>query len=115
MLSLALILTGCCVRTIVRPAPFEGRVVRVIDGDTIVITVDGGDGCCWEEKVRIWGVDTPERGEPGWTEATEALRNRLRSGQSLRLTYPERNSKGETVWRDAFGRLLAEISEPNQW
>jgi len=43
----------------------RASVVRVIDGDTIVVAVDGVD-----ERVRFVGVDTPERGEAGFDEAT---------------------------------------------
>jgi len=52
-----------------------GRVVTVdhiIDGDTIDVGLD--------ENVRMLGYDTPERGECGFVEATEALRTILVSG-----------------------------------
>ncbi|MEW6033688.1 MAG: thermonuclease family protein [Chloroflexota bacterium] len=65
-------------------------VVRVIDGDTIVIS--GG------ATVRYIGIDTPERGEPYYQEALEANR-RLVEGKSLRL---ERDVSEE----DRYGRLL---------
>ena len=45
-------------------------VVRVIDGDTIIAHWRGMD-----EKVRLLNIDTPERGEPGYKEATDMLRN----------------------------------------
>lgn len=38
---------------------------RVVDGDTF------HDGFV---QVRLWGVNAPERGEPGWAEAGAALR-----------------------------------------
>src|SRR4051794_38180211 len=37
----------------------QARVVRVVDGDTIVVDVGGGD-----ETVRLIGVDTPETKKP---------------------------------------------------
>jgi len=43
----------------------RAEVVRVIDGDTIVAIVHGTD-----ERVRFIGIDTPERGEAGFEEAT---------------------------------------------
>jgi len=36
--------------------PGTTRVLRVVDGDTIVVRVDGRD-----ERVRLIGVDTPDR------------------------------------------------------
>jgi len=46
----------------------ETTLVRVIDGDTIVVSVNGR-----EERVRLVGIDTPEKGSCGFEEAAEAL------------------------------------------
>ena len=43
----------------------EHLVTYVVDGDTVV--VDG------KTTVRLIGIDTPERGEPGYEQATEHL------------------------------------------
>ena len=65
-------------------------VQRVIDGDTVVLA----DG----ERVRYIGMDTPERGEPFFDEATEFNR-RLVEGRRVRLMKDESD-------KDRFGRLL---------
>lgn len=105
---LTLSLIGCCTeRYVVRPAPTEGRVTRVVDGDTFEICIDGGEGVTWKERVRIWGLWAAERNEEGGAEATAALCIRLHEGTRVRLEYPERNKDGSTRWRDNFGRLLA--------
>jgi micrococcal nuclease len=80
------------------PAPPAGpdgeyRVLRVIDGDTIV--VEGG------ERVRYLGVDAPEtQGSPECygREATERNRQ-LVEGKRVRLEADRRD-------RDRYGRLL---------
>lgn len=72
----------------------ESSLIRVIDGDTIVVNVDGV-----EEKVRLVGIDTPERGECGFAEATQAL--------ELLLSLPNLSlveAGGDD--RDRYGRLL---------
>ncbi len=48
-------------------------VDRVIDGDTFVRD---------RTKIRLWGIDTPERGEFGYDQATQELKN-LIDGQNL--------------------------------
>lgn len=48
------------------------RVVRVVDGDTVVVQ-RGGESV----RVRMGRIDAPERGQPGGLEATEALRAML--------------------------------------
>ena len=73
----------------------EGEVVEVIDGDTIDVLVDGR-----EERVRYYGVDTPERGKPCFDEAT--ARNEALVGDAVLLLPDARE-------RDPFDRLLRYI------
>ncbi len=68
-------------------------VIRIIDGDTIEVEINGHT-----YRVRYIGMDTPERGEPFFDEATEANR-RLVDGQSVTLV----KDVSET---DRYGRLL---------
>jgi hypothetical protein len=48
----------------------QARVGRVVDGDTLDICI--GASCI---RVRLCGIDAPERGERGYSEATDALRS----------------------------------------
>ena len=57
---------------------------RVIDGDTVVLA----DG----ERVRYIGMDTPERGEPFFDEATEYNR-RLVEGRRVQLIKAQSDSR----------------------
>ena len=80
----------------------EALVVRVVDGDTIHVRVDGH-----LEKVRYIGVNTPEvhhpsKGEePGGREA-HAVNRRLVEGKRVRLELDVQS-------RDRYGRLLAYV------
>lgn len=69
------------------------RVTRVVDGDTIVVDLNGRN-----YKVRFIGVDTPERGRPYYLEATEKTKE-LCLGKEVRLV----KDVSET---DKYGRLL---------
>ncbi|MDE2993234.1 MAG: thermonuclease family protein [Chloroflexota bacterium] len=83
------------------PTPDENIVpiVRVIDGDTIVVRYREV-----EEKVRYRDVDTPERGQPGYDEARRFNQELLVGGMArLEINYTEGNG------RDSFGRLLAYV------
>ncbi|OGD76815.1 MAG: hypothetical protein A2Y64_06440 [Candidatus Coatesbacteria bacterium RBG_13_66_14] len=76
-----------------RPEPGgsgEYYVQRVVDGDTVVC---GGIG-----KVRLLGIDTPERGEKGFEEAGDRLA-RLVAGRWVTLYFDE-------VVFDKYGRVL---------
>lgn len=68
------------------------EVDRVIDGDTLVIRV--GETT---ERVRVFGLDAPERDERCGTEATEALRRA--AGSEVRLLPDDR-------LEDRYGREL---------
>ena len=70
--------------------PDEALVVRVIDGDTVEL----GDG----SRVRYLCIDTPERGEAFYSEATER-NSKLVYGKVVRL-----ETGVEDV--DKYGRLL---------
>ncbi len=74
-------------------------VIRVIDGDTFEITWYEGETV----GVRVLGIDTPERGKPGFAEATDYLRGRI-GDSAVELVFPEGKIK-----RDSFGRFLAEV------
>ncbi len=83
------------------PTPDENivPVVRVIDGDTIVVRYREV-----EERVRYRDVDTPERGQPGYDEARRFNQELLVGGIArLEINYAEGNG------RDSFGRLLAYV------
>jgi micrococcal nuclease len=68
-------------------------VAKVVDGDTIELT----DG----RRVRYIGINTPERDQPYYKEATEANRQ-LVAGKTLQLEFD-----AETF--DQYGRTLAYI------
>ena len=80
-------------------------VVRVIDGDTIVVRRDGQ-----EETVRLLNIDTPETKHPNKAvqclgpEATQALETLLRPGDDVVLRYDLERT-------DKYGRTLAGVFE----
>ncbi|HMM34837.1 MAG TPA: thermonuclease family protein [Thermoanaerobaculia bacterium] len=76
---------------------FEGKVVGVADGDTLVV-LDGTTPV----RVRLHGIDCPERGQ-----AFGAAANRLASALAFGKTV---TVKGRG--NDRYGRLLAEVVLP---
>ena len=71
---------------------FEGPATaetgcRVIDGDTLR---------CGRERIRVQGVDTPEKGQPGYDAAKERLRQ-LTEGKHLRIERVAKDKYGLTV------------------
>lgn len=84
----------------------EVRVVRVVDGDTLVVTGEGGPVVDGEARVRLLLLDTPEVDGPDTTqeclgpEASEFATGLLPEGSTLRLALDDEP-------QDEFGRTLA--------
>ena len=49
-----------CLATCIQAAELRGRVVAVADGDTVMVLDAEG----YQHKVRLAGVDAPEKAEP---------------------------------------------------
>jgi len=75
------------------------RVVRIVDGDTLILRDYLSTK---EETVRLLNINTPEKGEPGYSEASEFLRKTI--GNSI-VQLEFESSPAPT--RDVYGRLLA--------
>jgi len=54
---------------------FRGKIVRVVDGDTVDLDVDLGFHVHTKIRCRLVGVDTPERGHRDWERATFVFAN----------------------------------------
>lgn len=74
-------------------------VERVIDGDSAILAVDLGNKITWRESFRLMGIDTPERGQPGYAEAKGYLAQLLGCGVS----------RAETHRADKYGRWLVDL------
>lgn len=78
------------------------KVKRVIDGDTIVVEIDGKN-----EKIRLIGVDTPETKHPQkpverFGKEAYLFTQRMVEGKEVRLEFDWQK-------RDKYGRLLAYV------
>ena len=81
----------------------NATVVRVVDGDTIDVTIGG-----IEERVRLIGIDTPETVKPNspvecyGPEASAHTKELLPAGTPVHL-------ERDLVARDDYGRLLSYV------
>jgi micrococcal nuclease len=80
---------------------YSARVVRWIDGDTVDLRVDLGFKLYAETRFRLYGIDTPERGQVNHDQATALCNFLAPSGADVYIhTYKD---------PDKYGRWLAEI------
>jgi endonuclease YncB( thermonuclease family) len=88
------------------------QVLRVVDGDTLVLDVADGDEPL--TRVRLWGIDTPERAreqtgrpaEPLAEEARDFTQRWCGAGEVVLRLEPART-------RGHYGRLLAHVERPD--
>lgn len=104
-LVVALVLGGCtdaATDAPSSPAPGGMSVTRIIDGDTFEVS-----GAGVAEKVRVLGIDTPERQDCGYAQASDAAAALL-TGATVQLT-PDPTQDD----RDRYGRVLRYVALPD--
>lgn len=77
-------------------------MVKVVDGDTIDVATSSG-----VERIRIIGLDTPEVGECGFSEASAAMAS-LVAGRSVELVRDPTQDN-----RDRYDRLVRHVHRGN--
>lgn len=76
-------------------------IIRAVDGDTVEIEVDYGFRGRYRDNFRLLDIDTPERGQNGFREATERVK-------ALVEQYAD-DLVLEVTKKDKYGRYLARI------
>lgn len=85
---------------------YKATVVRWVDGDTVDLMVDLGFHHFVKTRFRLYGIDTPERGQALWGEATDFAE----------LSAPVDSEVVVDVYKsaDKYGRWLANIHVGDQ-
>lgn len=81
----------------------EWSLVKIVDGDTI----DVKDSTDVVQRVRLVGIDTAERGECGFREASQALAELIGTNK-INLVLADTDDK------DRYGRLLRYVDVEGQ-
>ena len=99
-----------------RPIPafgITGRVVRVADGDTVSVL----DGSNTQHKIRLHGIDTPERNQRHGKKSWDALSDMV-SGRNVGVVVLGRDSYGRsngTVYLGERNINLAMVAAGHAW
>lgn len=85
---------------------YKAEVLHITDGDSVRLFMDYGFKEFAEKDFRLYGIDTPERGQQGWAEATAYLKSILPLGAEVvfRSYKPELHPKP-----DSFKRWLVDL------
>jgi micrococcal nuclease len=93
VLAIALVATSSCANE-----SYQAKVVSVSDGDTIKVLHQGK-----QVRIRLYGIDTPERGQAFGRKATKFTANRV-AGKIVTVIHMD---------TDRYGRAVAIVKSPN--
>lgn len=79
---------------------YEAQVVRVVDGDTLVLRIRLANGTSVEERIRLRGVDAAELDMPEGKQAKRFVERRVRRGDWVRV---------HTYGGDMYGRYVCDL------
>lgn len=94
-------------------AQIEGKVIRVSDGDTIVVL----DGNKRQQRVRFLGIDSPELKQEYGRSARKNLSDKI-AGKKVTISFDERDRYGRilgTVYLGESNINLLQIEEGYAW
>jgi endonuclease YncB( thermonuclease family) len=74
------------------PKEIVGKVIHIADGDTLTVL----DGDKVQHKIRLHGIDAPEKGQAFGTKAKEALAERVHE-KTVRVVWKEKDRYGRIV------------------
>ena len=83
------------VNVLVQAEKLEGKVVKIADGDTLTLLTSTKD----QVKIRLAGIDTPERKQPFGNRAKQAL---------AKLAF-QKQALIEAETKDRYGRTVGVV------
>lgn len=111
--GLAGLLLGLVLLAPVTAATLTGRVVRILDGDTVEVL----NATQHTERVRLGGIDAPEKSQAFGTQAKQRLAD-LAGGQTVSVDWRKRDRNGRvvgTLLRDDRDLGLQMVREGYAW
>ncbi len=94
-------------------ADITGRVVRILDGDTLEVLQDHGE----LTRVRLNGIDAPEKAQPFGQRSRRALTT-MTAGKTVHISGNNRDRYGRllgTVWYDSADINAVQVINGMAW
>ena len=99
-----ILLLLCLLSGLASADSFSGKVIAVADGDTITV-LRSQEGTKTRVKVRLAGIDTPEKKQDYGSKAKQALSQKV-FGKTVTVTYKT---------KDRYGRTIGDIHLNGEW
>ena len=94
-LNCSIVLFFLLVNVLVQAETLEGKIVKIADGDTLTLLTSTKD----QVKIRLAGIDTPERKQPFGNRAKQAL---------AKLAF-QKQALIEAETKDRYGRTVGVV------
>lgn len=99
-LTIAIFVIDYSLREPDAPVPNPGtdlscEVRNIYDGDTLTVGCDQG-----RLKVRVWGIDAPEKGQKPWGDDSRDFLSQMVGGKTIQV---------QVVDKDRYGRVVARL------
>lgn len=93
-------------RTTIKMYTYKAKLMRVVDGDTVDAEIDLGFGVFMKQRIRLYGIDTPESRTRDLEEKERGLAAKARLSELLGKEFIV-----ETILnkRGKFGRILGTL------
>ncbi|MCM5681303.1 thermonuclease family protein [Schlegelella sp. S2-27] len=108
-LSLALAMACACALAHADGQRLEGTVTRVSDGDTLWLRIEGEEPASKPVKLRLEGIDAPERCQPWGSQSAQALTGRV-LGRKVQVVL-----RAQDAYRRWLGSLWLDGDDVSAW
>lgn len=92
------------------PFIYRAEVIRVIDGDTLLVRLDLGFEVWIGQRIRLAEIDTPPLKEDGGEDALAYVQNQLAKAQKVVIRTSKEDSHGRFV-----GHVFYSLDERMEW
>jgi endonuclease YncB( thermonuclease family) len=94
-------------------ATLQGKVVSVADGDTVTVL----DAQKTQHKIRLQGIDAPERGQAYGNKSKQSL-NEMVQGKEVTVEYQKKDKYGRVVGKVLLNKIdvcLEQVKRGMAW
>lgn len=88
---------------------YRCEILRVVDGDTVDVNVDLGFGVLTRQRLRIYGVNSPEKNTEVGKAALQFVSELLYGASEVIIRTMKQSSRSEAEKREKFGRYLVHL------
>ena len=89
---------------------YRAEILRVLDGDTVDVNVDLGFGVYTKQRLRIYGVNAPEKDTEAGKAALQFVSETLYQASEVHIQTMKQSTQSDAEKREKYGRYLTQIS-----